>query len=219
MNAAVTGGTGPGSGATSPGSRCSNRRQHVQHTEESCMKQMLYCLLSNQAFREKRKRLAMAKGNWIHWIHRRHFPVAHPLPIRFQRCRQQLLTSTLLIAGNTINSVSKIDRLSRVLFPVTFFLLNAFYWWGYVTKDDHFTWAHLDKFKFYWTSTAAAATQRQRCVCLCVCFVFSFFLCNCVQSLQTLAAKLDDEFQSMQHRWWYDIMTSLIHNQTLKVIW
>ena len=54
-----------------------------------------------------------------------------------------------LVAGNTINSVSKIDRLSRVLFPVTFFLLNAFYWWGYVTKDDHFTWAHLDKFKFY----------------------------------------------------------------------
>ena len=38
--------------------------------------------------------------------------------------------------GNTINSVSKIDRASRILFPLSFFVVNVFYWWAYATKND-----------------------------------------------------------------------------------
>ncbi len=86
------------------------RRHH--YSEPTCGKQMLYCLLSNQNFRQKRKRLALAKGN-------------------------------------IINSVSKIDNLSRVIFPVSFFLIIFCYCWHYFTADDIFTWKALDQFKFY----------------------------------------------------------------------
>jgi len=64
---------------------------------------------------------------------------------RQRRKRQALAKGTL-----SINSVSNIDRSSRILFPFTFLLINCFYWWGYVTKDDLFTWNHLDRYKFYW---------------------------------------------------------------------
>lgn len=91
-----------------------NRRHMLAASDKpSCFKQIFYCLLGNQSFRQKRKRQALAKGNL------------------------------------SINSVSKIDRGSRILFPLTFLLINCFYWWGFVTKDDLFTWNHLDRYKFY----------------------------------------------------------------------
>lgn len=37
------------------------------------------------------------------------------------------------------NSVSKIDRASRVFFPLVFFLINVFYWYSYLTKSER--WA------------------------------------------------------------------------------
>lgn len=48
--------------------------------------------------------------------------------------------------GNTINSVSKIDRASRILFPLSFFVINLFYWWAYVAHDDEEdAWAAMKK--------------------------------------------------------------------------
>lgn len=32
----------------------------------------------------------------------------------------------------TYNSVSKIDQMSRILFPVAFIIFNLFYWWFYL---------------------------------------------------------------------------------------
>lgn len=34
----------------------------------------------------------------------------------------------------TYNSVSKIDQVARVLFPLLFALFNAAYWWTYLSK-------------------------------------------------------------------------------------
>lgn len=34
------------------------------------------------------------------------------------------------------NSVSKIDRASRVFFPLVFFVINLFYWYSYLTKSE-----------------------------------------------------------------------------------
>lgn len=61
-----------------------------------------------------------------------------------QKRKQQALAK-----GSIMNSVSKIDSISRVLFPVTFVIINSFYWWGYVAKNNDFTWKNLDKYKFY----------------------------------------------------------------------
>lgn len=61
-----------------------------------------------------------------------------------QQRKQQALAK-----GSIMNSVSKIDSISRVLFPITFVIINSFYWWGYVTKNNDFTWKNLDKYKFY----------------------------------------------------------------------
>lgn len=33
-----------------------------------------------------------------------------------------------------INSVSKCDRIARIIFPTSFFLLNIIYWYGYYDK-------------------------------------------------------------------------------------
>ena len=87
-----------------------NRRHEPD--DPSCVKQMFYCLVANQSFRQKRKRQALAKGN-------------------------------------IINSVSKIDSISRVLFPVTFSVINVIYWWGFIAQNNDFTWKHLDHYKFY----------------------------------------------------------------------
>ena len=87
----------------------SNRRHH---SKVSCMKQMYYCLIANQSFRQKRKRQALAKGN-------------------------------------IINSVSTIDFVSRILFPVTFTVINIIYWWGFIAQNNDFTWKQLDHYKFY----------------------------------------------------------------------
>ncbi|KAH8405009.1 hypothetical protein KR222_003140 [Zaprionus bogoriensis] len=34
------------------------------------------------------------------------------------------------------NSVSKIDRASRIVFPLLFFLINVFYWYGYLSRSS-----------------------------------------------------------------------------------
>lgn len=34
------------------------------------------------------------------------------------------------------NSVSKIDRASRIVFPVLFFIINLFYWWLYLLRSE-----------------------------------------------------------------------------------
>ncbi|XP_032787616.1 gamma-aminobutyric acid receptor alpha-like [Daphnia magna] len=54
-----------------------------------------------------------------------------------------------LAKGNIINSVSKIDSISRILFPVTFSIINVIYWWGYIAQNNDFTWKQLDNSKFY----------------------------------------------------------------------
>ncbi len=35
-----------------------------------------------------------------------------------------------------LNSVSKIDKISRVFFPLTFALINAFYWYNYLKHSE-----------------------------------------------------------------------------------
>jgi hypothetical protein len=53
-----------------------------------------------------------------------------------------------LSQGNIFNSVSKIDRLSRVLFPLSFFVINSIYWWSYFHKEEAFAWSNIDKIVF-----------------------------------------------------------------------
>ncbi|KAG1674533.1 Gamma-aminobutyric acid receptor alpha-like [Nymphon striatum] len=43
---------------------------------------------------------------------------------------------------NGVNSVSFIDRVSRVLFPFTFIILNVFYWLSYSSNRGMFSWDH-----------------------------------------------------------------------------
>ena len=46
------------------------------------------------------------------------------------------------VAGrpNAVNSVSKIDQVSRILFPCCFVALNLFYWFLYGSKHQSSTW-------------------------------------------------------------------------------
>ena len=62
---------------------------------------------------------------------------------------RQIRKKKALAKGNIINSVSKIDSVSRILFPVTFSLINVFYWWGFIAQNNDFNWKHLDSYKFY----------------------------------------------------------------------
>ena len=62
---------------------------------------------------------------------------------------RQIRKKKALAKGNIINSVSKIDSVSRILFPVTFSIINVIYWWGFIAQNDDFTWKHLDNYKFY----------------------------------------------------------------------
>lgn len=50
---------------------------------------------------------------------------------KFKRQRQQSASG-----GKLTNSVSKIDQVSRILFPVSFFILNIFYWVRYAYFHD-----------------------------------------------------------------------------------
>lgn len=43
------------------------------------------------------------------------------------------------------NSVSKIDRASRVFFPFVFFLINLFYWYSYLTKSERWAKASITR--------------------------------------------------------------------------
>lgn len=55
---------------------------------------------------------------------------------KFKKRRQRQVSG---IKGR-MNSVSKIDRVARILFPTTFCILNLCYWVGYVTYEDNFSW-------------------------------------------------------------------------------
>jgi hypothetical protein len=56
---------------------------------------------------------------------------------KFRRQRQQAAGKQ---PPGTMNSVSRIDELARILFPASFFLLNFFYWLGYVALAEEFKW-------------------------------------------------------------------------------
>ncbi|XP_049825720.1 gamma-aminobutyric acid receptor subunit alpha-6 [Aethina tumida] len=73
-------------------------------------KQFLYCLKGDEKFRKQRQREASGQKE------NGHHNVRH------------------------INSVSLIDRASRVLFPTTFGLFNLCYWMVYFTAQDDFKW-------------------------------------------------------------------------------
>lgn len=77
---------------------------------------------------------------------------------RLKRKRQALAK------GNIINSVSKIDSASRVLFPVTFSIINVIYWWGFIAQNNDFTWKQLDHSKFYWPRDSRPQDSIERSV-------------------------------------------------------
>ena len=37
-----------------------------------------------------------------------------------------------------MNSESKIDNISRIMFPITFLLINVFYWYSYISHSEYF---------------------------------------------------------------------------------
>ncbi len=51
------------------------------------------------------------------------------------RCKR-CITRAMNNPEKALNSVSKIDKISRVVFPVAFGLLNAFYWYSYLKHSD-----------------------------------------------------------------------------------
>ncbi|CAH0560464.1 unnamed protein product [Brassicogethes aeneus] len=75
-------------------------------------KQFLYCLKGDEKFRKQRQREAANSGNNGNG----HSNVRH------------------------INSVSLIDRASRILFPASFGVFNLFYWMVYFMAQDDFKW-------------------------------------------------------------------------------
>ena len=50
---------------------------------------------------------------------------------------RRMLETNSSITG--VNSVSKIDMISRILFPMTFIIINATYWIAYTTSTE---WVH-----------------------------------------------------------------------------
>lgn len=50
-----------------------------------------------------------------------------------QRPRRRNQSRTQQWDGKAMNSVSKIDQISRIFFPVLFIAINLFYWYTYAT--------------------------------------------------------------------------------------
>ena len=48
-----------------------------------------------------------------------------------------------------MNSESKIDNVSRIMFPVVFLLLNVFYWYSYISHSQYFKTRLHPNWKFY----------------------------------------------------------------------
>ncbi|XP_065350484.1 gamma-aminobutyric acid receptor subunit alpha-6-like [Cloeon dipterum] len=57
---------------------------------------------------------------------------------KFRRMRQRAAGQQQ--GPGAMNSVSRIDKLARILFPASFFILNFLYWLGYVALADEFKW-------------------------------------------------------------------------------
>jgi hypothetical protein len=51
---------------------------------------------------------------------------------RCKRCITRAMTNPLM----TLNSVSQIDKISRIVFPLAFMLLNVFYWFNYLKQSE-----------------------------------------------------------------------------------
>ena len=51
------------------------------------------------------------------------------------RCKRCIIRS-LNNPEKALNSVSKIDKISRSVFPLAFFTLNAFYWYTYLKHSE-----------------------------------------------------------------------------------
>lgn len=85
---------------------------------------------------------------------------------RLKRKRQALAK------GNIINSVSKIDSASRVLFPVTFSIINVIYWWGFIAQNNDFTWKQLDHYKFYWPFASSSTRFSSITITCYMCTIY-----------------------------------------------
>ena len=63
----------------------------------------------------------------------------HSLAIRDHNVESTINNTRALPASHkdvALNSLSKIDRLSRIFFPLSFFLLNVAYWYYYLKKNE-----------------------------------------------------------------------------------
>ncbi|KAH0955354.1 hypothetical protein HN011_004832 [Eciton burchellii] len=77
----------------------------------STWRQFLYCLAGDDTFRRRRQREAASS---------------------YRKCGNRISRHT--------NSVSRIDRVARIVFPASFGLLNVCYWVVYVTYQEEFKW-------------------------------------------------------------------------------
>ena len=51
------------------------------------------------------------------------------------RCKR-CITRAMNNPEKALNSVSKIDKISRIVFPLAFGLLNVFYWYSYLKHSE-----------------------------------------------------------------------------------
>lgn len=49
---------------------------------------------------------------------------------------KRCITRAMNNPEKALNSVSQIDKISRIVFPVAFAILNAFYWFSYLKHSD-----------------------------------------------------------------------------------
>ena len=65
---------------------------------------------------------------------------------------KRCVTRTICDSEKALNSVSKIDRVSRVVFPTTYIVINIIYWSGYQQQNEQrmlisavFRYLYLDR--------------------------------------------------------------------------
>jgi gamma-aminobutyric acid receptor subunit alpha len=93
------------------------RQTQTEH-HVSKWRQLLYCLKGDEVYRRQRQREA-----------------AHAAALRASKC-----TGDGGITSRYVNSVSRIDKTARILFPASFGLLNLIYWVAYYTYPKEFGW-------------------------------------------------------------------------------
>ena len=49
---------------------------------------------------------------------------------------KRCITRAMNNPDKALNSVSKIDKISRIVFPLAFTLLNVFYWYSYLSHSE-----------------------------------------------------------------------------------